>query len=175
MGCNEIVRYLTRFGSSRVERIALLGPMTPGVTRVAANPDGIDPSLLEQFRSQQLLRDYPLWIEENMAPFVPGANATTKAWLAAMALDNSLQALHDCHAAVQGADMAGELRAITVPALIIAGDQDVSAPLELTAKRSAALIPDVRLQVIEGAAHGMFVTHVDRVNAALLEFIVAGR
>jgi pimeloyl-ACP methyl ester carboxylesterase len=171
MGCNEIVRYLSRYGSGRVERIALLGPMTPGVTLSQTNPDGVDPSLLEQFRSLQLLRDFPLWIEENIEPFVPGANATTKAWLAAMALDNSLQALHDCHAAVQGADMVDELRAIDVPVLIVAGDQDVSAPLELTARRSAALIPDVRLRVIEGAAHGMFLTHVERVNAELLEFI----
>lgn len=171
MGCNEIVRYLTRFGSARVDRISLLGPMTPGVALGPSNPGGVDPALLEQFRSQQLLRDFPLWIEENIEPFVPGANATTKAWLAAMALDNSLQALHDCQAAVQGADMAGELRAIGVPVLIVAGDRDVSAPLDLTARRSAALIPDVRLRVIEGAAHGMFVTHVERVNAELLEFI----
>jgi pimeloyl-ACP methyl ester carboxylesterase len=149
--------------------------MTPGVTLAPSNPNGVDPALLEQFRSQQLLRDYPLWIEENIEPFVPGANATTRAWLAAMALDNSLQALHDCQAAVQGADMAEELRTIAVPTLIIAGDRDVSAPLELTAQRSAALIPDVRLDVIEGAAHGMFVTHVERVNADLLEFIAERR
>jgi non-heme chloroperoxidase len=171
MGCNEIVRYLSRFGSGRIDRIALLGPMTPGVTLSPSNPGGVDPALLEQFRSRQLLRDYPLWIEENIEPFVPGANATTKAWLASMALDNSLQALHDCHAVVQDADMADELRALDVPVLIIAGDRDVSAPLELTARRSAALIPDVRLRVYEGAAHGMFLTHVERVNGDLLEFI----
>jgi len=171
MGCNEIVRYLSRFGSAHVDRIALLGPMTPGVTLTPSKPGGVAPSLLEQFRSLQLLRDYPLWIEENIEAFVPGANATTRAWLAAMALDTSLQALHDCHAAVQGADMADELRAIDVPVLIVAGDRDVSAPLDLTARRSAALIPDVRLHVIEGAAHGMFVTHVEQVNADLLEFM----
>ncbi|WP_229411080.1 MULTISPECIES: alpha/beta fold hydrolase [unclassified Massilia] len=91
-----------------------------------------------------------------------------------MVLDKSLQALHDCHAAVQGADMAGELRAIGVPVLIVAGDRDVSAPLDLTARRSAALIPDARLRVIEGAAHGMFPTHVGQVNAGLLEFIGQG-
>ena len=33
------------------------------------------------------------------------------------------------------------------------------------------MTPDVRLRVIEGAAHGMFLTHVERVNAELLEFI----
>jgi pimeloyl-ACP methyl ester carboxylesterase len=173
MGCNEIVRYLTRFGSGRVRRVALLGAMTPGVTLTAANPGGVDPALLEQFRSQQLLRDYPLWIEENIEPFVPGASAGMKGWLTQMALNNSLQALHDCHAAVQGAAMEDELRALDVPVLLIAGDADVSAPLELTARRSAALIPDVRLTVYEGAAHGMFATHVERVNGDLLEFIRA--
>jgi pimeloyl-ACP methyl ester carboxylesterase len=171
MGCNEIVRYLTRFGSSRVDRVAVLGPMTPGVAQSPTNPDGVDPALLAQFRSQQLLRDFPRWIEENVEPFAPGATPAMQAWLAGMALGSSLQALHDCHAAVQDADMGEELRAIDVPVLLVAGGRDASAPLELTAKRSAAFIPDVRLRVIDDAAHGMFLTHVERVNAELLEFI----
>lgn len=170
MGCNEIVRYLSRHGSARVERVALLGAMTPGVTLHAANPDGIDPGLLVQFREQQLLRDFPLWIDDNIEPFVPGATAGMKAWLAQMALGTSLQALHDCNLAVQASEMSEEMRRIELPVLLIAGDRDVSAPLELTARRSAALLPRARLCVLEGAAHGMFLTHVERVNAELLEF-----
>jgi non-heme chloroperoxidase len=171
MGGNEIVRYLTRYGSARVDRIALLGPMTPGVARSAANPGGIDPCFFEQFRSEQLLRDFPLWIEANIDAFLPGAGPAMKAWVAGMALDNSLQALHDCHGAVQGADMAGELRGIDLPVLLIAGENDLSAPFALTAQPSAALIPGARLHVYEGAAHGMFLTHVERTNADLLAFI----
>lgn len=170
MGCNEIVRYLGRHGSARVERVALLGTMTPGVTLCHANPDGIDPALLVQFRELQLLRDFPLWIEDNIEPFVPGASPGMKAWLAQMALGASLQALHDCNLAVQEAEMSEELRRLELPVLIIAGDRDVSAPLELTARRSAALLPRACLRVLEGAAHGMFLTHVERVNAELLEF-----
>ncbi|TFW17591.1 alpha/beta hydrolase [Massilia arenosa] len=173
MGCNEIVRYLTRFGSGRIARVALLGAMTPGVTVSPNNPSGIDPALLAQFR-MQLMRDLPEWIEANIEPFVPGANATTKNWLTNMCMGCSLQALHDCNIAVETSDMVNELRAIDVPVLLIAGDIDVSAPLELTARRSAALIHDVELKVYHGAAHGMFITHVDRVNADLLEFIRAG-
>ncbi|HEX8789231.1 MAG TPA: alpha/beta hydrolase [Telluria sp.] len=171
MGCNEIVRYLNRHGSARVERVALLGTMTPGVTLNAANPDGIDPGLLVQFRELQLLRDFPLWIEDNIEPFVPGANARMKDWLAQMALGASLQALHDCNLAVQGAEMSEELRRLDLPVLLIAGDRDVSAPLDLTARRSAVLCPQARLRVLEGAGHGMFLTHVERVNADLLEFV----
>jgi pimeloyl-ACP methyl ester carboxylesterase len=50
---------------------------------------------------------------------------------------------------------------------------DVSAPFALTARRTADLVPDCRLVVLEDAAHGMFLTHVERVNAELLEFVRA--
>ena len=173
MGCNEIVRYLTRHGSARVTQVALLGPMTPGIALCASNPHGVDPALLEQFRSTQLLHDFPRWIEENVEPFVPGAGPRMRDWLAQMALQCSLQALHDCNACVQDSSMEAELEAIDVPVLLIAGARDVSAPLELTARRTAALVPDCRLVVHEDAAHGMFLTHVEQVNGELLEFIRA--
>jgi pimeloyl-ACP methyl ester carboxylesterase len=70
--------------------------------------------------------------------------------------------------------MVSELEAVDVPVLVIAGARDVSAPLELTARRTSALVPDCRLVVYEDAAHGMFLTHVEQVNAELLEFVRAG-
>jgi pimeloyl-ACP methyl ester carboxylesterase len=173
MGCNEIVRYLTRHGSGRVTQVALLGPMTPGITLSASNPHGVDPALLEQFRSTQLLHDFPRWIEENVEPFVPGAGPRMRDWLAQMALQCSLQALHDCHVCVQESDMVAELEAVDVPVLLVAGALDVSAPLELTARRTATLVPDCRLVIYEDAAHGMFLTHVEQINGELLEFIRA--
>lgn len=171
MGCNEIVRYLTLHGSNRVARIALLGTMTPGVVRSPTNPDGIDGALFDQFRREQLKVDFPLWLDQNMEAFVPGSTAGMQNWLRQMALNNSLQALHDCHLAVTSAAMEDELAAIEIPVLLVAGDLDVSAPIDLTSRPSARLIPDVRLTVIEGAAHGMFLTHGPQVNSALLEFI----
>jgi pimeloyl-ACP methyl ester carboxylesterase len=173
MGCNEIVRYLTRHGSARVRQIALLGPMTPGITLSPSNPHGVDPALLEQFRSSELLHDFPRWIEDNLEPFVPGAGPRMRDWLAQMALQCALQALHDCNVVVQASDMGAELEAVDVPVLLIAGARDVSAPLDLTARRTAALVPDCRLVTYEDAAHGMFLTHVEQVNGELLEFIRA--
>jgi pimeloyl-ACP methyl ester carboxylesterase len=58
-----------------------------------------------------------------------------------------------------------------VPVLIIAGDLDASAPLDLTARPTASLLPHARLLVYPGAPHGMFLTHIERVNDDLLEFI----
>ena len=173
MGCNEIVRYLARHGSARVGRVAFLGPMTPGITLGPDNPQGVDPALLEQFRATQLLHDFPRWIEDNVEPFVPGAGPRMRDWLAQMALQCSLQALHDCHVVVQASNLGAELQAIDVPVLLVAGALDVSAPLDLTARRTAALVPACRLVVLEDAAHGMFLTHVERVNGELLEFVRA--
>ncbi|WP_154668164.1 alpha/beta fold hydrolase [Pseudoduganella violaceinigra] len=55
--------------------------------------------------------------------------------------------------------------------LLIAGTRDASAPFDLTAGPSAALLPNARLNVYEGAPHGMFLTHRARANSELLDFI----
>ena len=172
MGCNEIVRYLSRHGSARVARIALLGSMTPMICRDDSNPQGIDPALLDAFRRQQLARDFPLWIDENLPPFVtPETSPGMCNWLRQMALTASLQGLVECNRSLAAADFRAELARIEVPVLLIAGDQDVSAPFELTAKPTQALLPHAHLKLYHGAPHGMFVTHMERVNADLLEFL----
>jgi len=55
--------------------------------------------------------------------------------------------------------------------LIVQGDADASAPLPLTGKKTAALIPGSRLVVYEGAPHGLIYTHIDRLHGDLLEFV----
>ncbi|KQV89876.1 arylesterase [Massilia sp. Root351] len=172
MGCNEIVRYLSRHGSARVRRVALLGTMTPVVQRLPDNPDGFDPALLDYFRNELLVKDFPQWLDHNTPPFLtPATSPALAGWLRQLALGTSALALRECNRAVTEADFRPELPGIAVPVLLIAGDLDVSAPLELTARRTAALLPNARLEVYHGAPHGMFVTHMGRVNGDLLEFI----
>jgi pimeloyl-ACP methyl ester carboxylesterase len=64
-----------------------------------------------------------------------------------------------------------DLRAFTVPTLIIHGDADQSAPLDLTGRKTAQAISRSQLKVYKGAAHGLFITDKDRLNADLLAFI----
>jgi non-heme chloroperoxidase len=66
-----------------------------------------------------------------------------------------------------------ELPKITVPTLMIQGDNDLSAPLEWTGRKTAALIDGSRLVVYEGAPHILMLTHVDRLNTDLHSFIVS--
>ncbi len=171
MGPGEIVRYLTRHGGDRVARIALLGATTPLLFRTADNPDGIDASYFEAFRRDELMRDFPKWIEDNFPPFVtPETSPQMRDWVGGMALRTSGKALLDTNRAVTTADFREELPKITVPTLVIHGDRDVTAPLDITGRRTADLVPDAKLQVYEGAPHGLFVTHIDRLNQDLLDF-----
>lgn len=175
MGPGEIVRYLTRHGSARVARIVMLGTITPMLSRSADNPDGIDPAYFEAFRSDELVRDYPKWVDDNIDPFVTRETSPgMKGWIRSMALGASAKALLDCNRAITSADFRAELAAITVPTLIIHGDQDMTSPLELTGRKTVELIPGAELKVYEGAPHGLFVTHSDQVNADLLAFIRSG-
>jgi non-heme chloroperoxidase len=172
IGCGIITRYLTRYGSGRVKRIAMLGTITPYMRKAVDNPDGVPDEAIEYFQTKQLMQNFPNWVEENIGPFF-GAKIPTGmgGWLTQIAQAASGKALLECSRTLRDADFRPELTKIDIPALILHGDQDVSAPLELTARRTAALIPGAKLKVYENVAHALFLTHVDRVNADLLEFI----
>ena len=58
--------------------------------------------------------------------------------------------------------------------LVVYGERDMTCPLELTGRPTAALVPGARLLVYEGAPHGLFLTHMDRLNADLLAFARGG-
>ena len=171
MGAGEIVRYLTRHGSGRVSRIALVGTAaTPFRMRTGDNPGDIPPEMFEPFR-QVLLRDFPQWIEENRAPFfLPDTPRPVQEWVRGLMLQHSRLAIADCARMMGQTDFRAELRKIRVPALVIHGDRDASAPIDVTGRPTAAAIPGARLVVYEGGPHGLFVTHRDRLTADLLAF-----
>jgi non-heme chloroperoxidase len=145
------------------------------VCRSDDNPQGLDPAYFEAFRSEQLMRNLPKWLDENMGPFLtPDTAASFGPWMRAICLSASAQALLECNRALCAADFRSELRALRVPTLIVHGDADVSAPLELTARRTVELIPDAELIVYPGAPHGLFLTHADRLNRDLARFAGGG-
>jgi non-heme chloroperoxidase len=171
MGGAEIVRYLARHGTSRVSRVALVGSTTPALARSPDNPDGVDPASFEAFRRDALMRDFPGWIDEAMIPFVTAdVSPGLRGWVRDMALRTSALALVECNRALTTADQRSELRALTLPALVIHGTADATCPLDLTGRRTAALMPGARLVTYDDAPHGLFLTHRDRLNADLVAF-----
>ena len=68
-------------------------------------------------------------------------------------------------------DLRLELAQVEVPVLIIHGDSDALAPLDVTARPAAAQIPEARLAVYEGGPQGLYYTHKERLNQGLTRFI----
>ncbi|HEV7266737.1 MAG TPA: alpha/beta hydrolase [Falsiroseomonas sp.] len=166
----EAVRYLTRHGAGRVARLAMIGPTTPLLVRREGNPEGLDPAMLEALRGE-LARDFPAWLEQAARPFGgPHVSQATLDWVRGLALQASLPALLDFHRALSETDFTAELRALNLPVLVIQGECDQTCPLELTGRRTAALVPGARLAVYEGAPHGVPFSDAARLSADLLEF-----
>jgi pimeloyl-ACP methyl ester carboxylesterase len=166
----EIIRYLTRHGAERVSRVALLAPTLPFMTRTPDNPDGVEKANFEAVRASWR-KDFPKWIADNTAPFfVPETPQAMIDWLIGLIWQSSLQALIACNRAATETDFRAELPQIAVPTLILHGDNDASVPLAFS-RTAAGLSPRCRLEVYEGAPHGLFITHMERVNADLRRFI----
>jgi pimeloyl-ACP methyl ester carboxylesterase len=67
-------------------------------------------------------------------------------------------------------DVRPRLAELTMPALVVHGDQDLAIGLEI-ARRYAEELPDAELVVVEGAGHASNLTHPDAVNPALEAFL----
>ena len=172
MAGGEAVRYLTRHGSKRVARVALIAATLPFMTKTADNPDGIDPAVFENGRRNVLMRDFPKALHDNLRPFVvPETSDALLSWIEGLMLECSMRALLDCNKALTATDFRAEVAKIAVPTLIVHGDKDVSAPLAITGRKTAALLPSATMKLYEGAPHGLFLTHMERLNKDLQEFV----
>lgn len=171
MAGGEIVRYLSRHGSARVARTILLGVTTPFLRKTADNPNGVPDEASKALRDSWR-RDYPKWVADNTAPFfVPETSPAMMRILASQLATWPARYAIAVNKAVVDTDFRDELRKVSVPTLVIHGDRDVSAILSLTGKPTAELIPGSRLEVYQGAPHGLMYTHMDRLHADMLRFI----
>lgn len=174
MGAGEVVRYITRHGAERVARIVLSGTPTPMLLQSADNPDGIPASVAAQMGAP-MVRDIGEWIEMNgKNDFFLGEHRVSQQlldWTMNTIAAVPVPILAQTNAALLHADFRSELAKLTVPTLLIHGTADASTPIELTAGKTAPLIPDCRMTIIDGAGHGLYISEARRYNAALLEFI----
>ena len=175
LGSKEGVRYLTRHGDSRIARMVLVAPVTPLLRRSADNPDGVDPALIEA-NYQAVAADVPKWCAdfEAAGPYFgssPGGSQGLVDWTTRMIVDTPLHVLLETLRLNADTDTRTELQKIQLPTLIIHGDQDASAPIGLTGRKTAELIPGASLSVYPGAGHGLYASDHDALNTDLLAFI----
>jgi non-heme chloroperoxidase len=175
MAAGEVVRYLTRYGTGRISRIVLVAPAgVPYPVKTSDNPDGIDASVFEGFRNNFLPKDYPKWMADNERLFVVEETSDEMlGWIKHLTMQTSMKALVEFNRSGTSTDFRKELPKISVPTLVIHGDKDVSAPIERTGIPTARMIPGAKLTIYQGAPHGLFVTHMDKLNRDLIDFAAA--
>jgi pimeloyl-ACP methyl ester carboxylesterase len=179
MGCGEIVHYLARHGTSRIARVALVSGITPGLLRSADNPQGL-PVEASEFAIGRMRQDRPLYMTDGAIkyfglgstwPAPPLLSSEMVQWAIRLILECSPKASIECFRISAQVNFLPDLPACTVPTLILHGDSDLIAPLNLTGRRTAQSIAGSDLKIYSGGGHGMFLTHKELLNEDLLTFV----
>jgi len=177
-GGGEVTRYIGRHGTARVAKAVLISAVPPQMLRTDSNPDGLPMDVFDAIRTG-VLADRSQYFKDLALPFYgynrPGATPSQGVidtfWLQGMQC--SIRSAHACIAQFSETDFTADLAKMTIPTLLIHGDDDQIVPIVASARRSVELLPQARLVVYEGAPHGIPTTHKERINADLLDFLRA--
>jgi non-heme chloroperoxidase len=174
-GGGEVARYIGRHGNERVAKAVLIGAVPPIMVKTDANPGGLPIEAFDQMRAA-VQADRAQFFKDLSAPFYganrPGSKVSQglrdSFWLQGMLA--SFPAAYFCIKAFSETDFTEDLKKITVPTLILHGDDDQIVPIADSAMLSAKLVKGSTLKVYPGQPHGMCSTNKDVINADLLAF-----
>jgi len=178
-GGGEVARYVARHGipQGRVAKAVLVSAVPPIMLKTEAYPDGLPIEVFDGLRKAladsraQFYRDLPA------GPFFgfnrDGADVKDGVvdnwWRQGMM--GSAQAHYLGIKAFSETDQTEDLKAITVPTLVLHGDDDQIVPYKNAGMLSADILPNATLKIYQGYPHGMLTVNADVLNADLLAFI----
>jgi non-heme chloroperoxidase len=157
MGAAEAVRMIARHGGDRLTRLVLVAPTTPRLLRASDNPEGLPPGAFEEMVTG-LKADKPAFLATFASAFFGAPEAVSSeltGWGVRLAERASVRTSIELVRTFSQADLRDDLSAVSVPTLILHGDADVPAPLELCGRPTAEGIRGSRLEVYEGGPHGL--------------------
>ncbi|HEY0118952.1 MAG TPA: alpha/beta hydrolase [Cellulomonas sp.] len=176
-GGGEVVRYLARHGESRVEKAALIAAVPPLMVQTDANPGGLPKSVFDGLQEQVATNRSAFYRDLPSGPFYgfnrPGVEpveAIIANWWR-QGMMGGAKAHYDGIVAFSQTDFTEDLKKITVPVLVMHGDDDQIVPYADSGPLSAALLRNGTLKTYAGFPHGMPTTEAATVNADLLAFI----
>lgn len=181
MGTGELARYVGTYGHERVAKLAFLASLEPFLVQREDNPEGVPQDVFDGIE-QAARSDRYAWFTQFYSDFynlddtlgsriseeVVRANwntATGSAPVAAYAVVSSW--IEDFREDVAKVREAG------LPTLILHGTADNILPIDATARRFHAAVPEAAYVEVDGAPHGLLWTHAAEVNKALLAFVRA--
>ncbi|MFI5529445.1 alpha/beta fold hydrolase [Kitasatospora sp. NPDC051853] len=177
MGTGEVARYVARYGSARVGKVAFLASLEPCLLQSEDNPDGVAPKeffdgIVASVKADRYAYYTAFFhdfynLDENLGTRI-SEEAVRNSWNTA-AGGGSFAA--SAAPATWYTDFRADIPAVDVPALILHGTADRILPAEGTARPFHKALPSADYVEIEGAPHGLLWTHAAEVNAALLSFL----
>ncbi|TFV58638.1 alpha/beta hydrolase [Mycobacterium sp. PS03-16] len=176
-GGGEVAHYLARHGQDRAAKAALISAVPPLMVKTDANPGGLPKEVFDDLQAQLAANRSEFYRALPSGPFYgfnrPGAEASEAIiqnwWRQGMM--GGAKAHYDGIVAFSQTDFTEDLKQITIPVLVMHGDDDQIVPYEDSAPLSADLLPNGTLKTYPGFPHGMPTTQADTINADLLEFI----
>jgi len=178
MGGGEAVRYLSRYGKERVSKLVLISAVTPYLGKSSDNPEGVDESVFAGMMKQ--MKEDRIEFLDAFGKLFFGVNLLNHPvstplleYYRMLASVASPRATQECARAFAQTDFRSDVQSITLPTLIIHGDADKTVPIESSGDRTAKMIPSAQYKIYDGAPHGLFYTHRQRLNQDLIEFCSA--
>ena len=176
MGGGEIARYIGKYGTEKIEKVVLISSVTPYMLKTDDNSEGIKKDVFNDM-VDKIIADRPGFLKEFGKEFYgvdmlnqPVSKAMLQ-WNQAQCLNSSLNATVDCLRSFSETDFRNDLKKIDIPVLIIHGDADKTVPINVSADKTAILLPHAKYIMYSNAAHGIFITEKEKLNADLLDFI----
>ena len=166
-GGGEVVHYLARHGEDRVAKAVLISAVPPLMVQTEANPGGLPKSVFDGLQEQ--VADQPLRVLPGPAvdpfygynrPGVEPSEAIIENWWR-QGMMGGAKAHYDGIVAFSQTDFTEDLKKITVPVLVMHGDDDQVVPYADSGPLSAQLVQNGTLKTYPGFPHGMPTTHAD--------------
>jgi non-heme chloroperoxidase len=176
-GGGEVTRYLARHGETRVAKAALISAVPPLMVKTDKNPGGTPKSVFDDFQVQVATNRAQFYRDVPEGPFYgynrPGAKPSEGVignwWRQGMI--GGAKAQYDSIVAFSQTDFTEDLKKITVPVIVMHGEDDQVVPFADSAPLTAKLLKNSTFKSYKGFPHGMPTTEADTINADLLAFI----
>ncbi|SER33347.1 alpha/beta fold hydrolase [Microlunatus flavus] len=178
-GGGQVARYVARYGEpqGRVAKAVLVSSVPPLMLQTESNPEGTPKAVFDGFRSGLAANRAEFYVAVASGPFYgfnrPGVTLSQPVvdnwWRQGMM--GSAQAHHLGIAAFSETDQTADLQAISVPVLVMQGDDDQVVPYKDASLKQHELLSNSTLKIYEGYPHGMLTVHADVINPDLLAFI----
>lgn len=178
-GGGEVARYVAKFGQpqGRVAKAVLVSAVPPLMLKTASNPGGLPIEVFDGLRKALAANRAQFFLDLPSGPFYgfnrEGATVSQGViqnwWRQGMM--GGAQAHYAGIKAFSETDQTDDLKAITVPTLVLHGEDDQIVPIDDSGRLSVKLLKKGTLKTYPGYPHGMLTTHADVINPDLLAFV----